>query len=107
MIDDLRDLYSVNINKNNSKTEYLGTISQNRIINNFFIATKQIFSQLIVIYSLCFSTHLSENLEFLNFDISSIEKNLIQSQLQLYKLNQNVDLAVIILSLKEIRTQKS
>lgn len=38
IIDNLKDLYSVSISKNNSKIEYLGTTSQNTIINNLFIA---------------------------------------------------------------------
>lgn len=39
MIDNLRDLYNISINKNNSKIEYLDIISQNITTNNFFIIT--------------------------------------------------------------------
>ena len=39
IIDNLRDLYNISINKNNSKIEYLNIISQNITTNNFFIIT--------------------------------------------------------------------
>lgn len=80
MIDDPGDLYGVSISKTDSKIEYLGTISQNTVINNPSTTIQQTSSQPKVMYNPLFLTHSTKDSEFPDLDIPSIRKNLTQSQ---------------------------
>ncbi|WP_375449182.1 hypothetical protein [uncultured Nostoc sp.] len=107
MIDDLENLYTVSISKNNSKIENLGNTSQNTVINDSFTVTQQIPSQLTVMCSPISLTHSTENSKFSDLDITSFRENLTQSQTQIYTLSQNVDPAKIVSSSKGITIRKS
>lgn len=107
VIDDSGDLYGVSISKTDSKIEYLGTISQNTVINDPSTTIQQTSSQPKVIYNPLFSAHSTKDSEFPDLDIPSIQENLIQSQTRFYTLSQNLDPAEIVSSSKGITTQKS
>lgn len=107
VIDDLGDLYGVSISENNSDIEYLGTTSQNTVMNDPSTATQQISSQPTVMCSPLSSAHLTEDSEFPDLDIPSVRGNLTQSQPRLYTLSQNIDPAEIVSSSRGITTQKT